>query len=79
MGAMPGVREGIGEGVTGVAPPNPVRREKVGSGQVGNKEDGDYKPRTYRMAFPSKAGPRPFPFEGYSGQATMRMEMRVHF
>ena len=42
--------------------------EKLSLGQEGNKEAGREEPRTYRMAFPEKAGPRPFPVEGCSGR-----------
>ena len=34
-GALPGVREGIGKGVTGGAPPNPSRRGEGGLGAGG--------------------------------------------
>ena len=51
-------------------------------GSEGNKADGgdggDY-PRTFRLAFPAREGPRPFPVEGSSVRALMRMEMRVPF
>ena len=36
-------------------------------------------PRTYRMAFPDKGGPRSCPVEGCPGRAAMRTAMRVHF
>ena len=36
-------------------------------------------PRTLRMIFPAKGGPRSFPVEGCTGRAAMRAEMRVHF
>ena len=37
-GALPGMREGIGKGVTGGAPPNPARRGKRGDG--GGEQQG---------------------------------------
>ena len=36
-------------------------------------------PRTYRMAFPTKGGPRSCPVEGCPGRAGMRMAMRMQF
>ena len=35
VGELPRVREGIDEGVTGCAPPNPARRGKGGTGTGG--------------------------------------------
>ena len=52
---------------------------KGGSGQESDKEDGGDKPRTFRMVFSAKSGPRPFPFEGCIGRAATRTAMRVHF
>ena len=43
------------------------------SDEVGNK------PRTYRMAFSMREGPRPCPVKGCGGRASTRMAMRVHF
>ena len=50
-----------------------------GSGKVSNEESGGNYPRTFRMAFPAKSGPRPCPVEGCSFRAAMRTAMRVHF
>ena len=36
-------------------------------------------PRTYRMAFPAKGGPRSCPVEGFPGRAATRTVMRVNF
>ena len=52
---------------------------KEGTGKEGNGEGGGEDPRTYRMEFPTKAGPRSCPVEGCSGQAATRMAMQVHF
>ena len=52
---------------------------KGGPVQEGNRDGRSNKPRTNRMAFPDKAGPRPCPFEGYSGQAETQKAMRMHF
>ena len=53
---------------------------KGGLGPEGDEVDGgDDKPRTYRLAFTTRAGPRPFPVEGCSGRASTRTTMRVHF
>ena len=52
---------------------------KVVSIQEGCGVGGEDKPKTYRMAFPKKAGHRHCPVEGCSGQAAMRTSMRVHF
>ena len=51
---------------------------KWGLGQEGDEEEGGDDPRTYRMAFPAKAGPMPCPVEGCSGRALTRIVMRVH-
>ena len=48
-------------------------------GQEGDKAAGGDNPRTYRMAFPEKAGPRPCPVEGCSGQVSTQTTIRVHF
>ena len=47
-------------------------------GQEGDKAAGGDKPRTYRMAFPAKAGPRPCPVEGCSGWVSTQTAMWVH-
>ena len=47
-------------------------------GQEFNEEAGGNKPRTYRMTFPAKDGPRPCPVEGCSGWASTWTDMRVH-
>ena len=53
------------------------------TGMLGSEVDkldgGGNKPRTHRMAFPTRAGPRPYPVEGCSVRLLMRMEIRVHF
>ena len=36
-------------------------------------------PRTYRMAFPTKAGPMSCPAEGCSGRVSTRTAVRVYF
>ena len=41
---------------------------KWGSGQEGNEEVKGKDPRTFRMVFSAKAGPRPCLVEGCSGQ-----------
>ena len=51
---------------------------KGGSGKEGNREGGGNEPRTYRMEFPAKAGPRYFPVEGCSGWEVMWTAMKVH-
>ena len=53
--------------------------EKWGLGTEDDEASGGDKNRTYRMAFPDKAGPRTCPVEGCNGRALMRTEMRVHF
>ena len=43
----------------------------VAKGRLGQevyKASGGDKPRTYRMAFTAKSGPRPCPVEGFSGR-----------
>ena len=45
---------------------------------MGNKEGGGNNPRTFRMEFPAKTGPMPFPVEGCNDRAATRMVMRVH-
>ena len=45
----------------------------------GDKAAGGDDLRTYRMAFPAKAGPRPCPAEGCSRRVSTRTEMMVHF
>ena len=57
-------------------------QNKVEKGELGSEgggADGGDKLRTYRMAFPARAGPRPFPVEGCSCWASTRSAMRVHF
>ena len=46
--------------------------------EVNKTNEGD-KTRTYRLAFPAKAGPRPFPAEGCSGWASTQTEIKVQF
>ena len=48
-------------------------------GSEGGGADGGDDPRTYRMVFPVRAGPRHCPVEGYSVQLSTRTAMRVHF
>ena len=52
-------------------------------GRLGLKEDeadgGSNDPRTYKMAFPMRAGPTPCPVEGCSGRALTRTATRVKF
>ena len=52
-------------------------------GRLGSKGDesdgGGDEPRTYKMVFLTRAGPRPCPVEGCSGRASTRMAIRVHF
>ena len=50
---------------------------KGGPEPEGEEAYGGNDPRTYRLAFLAKAGPRPCPAEGCSGQASMRTGMRV--
>ena len=52
---------------------------KGGSGKVSDEESGGNDPRTFRMAFPAKAGPRTCPVEGCSFRAAIQTAMRVHF
>ena len=52
---------------------------KAGLGQEGKEEARGDKPRTYRIAFPAKAGPRPCPVKGCSGRASTWTVMRMHF
>ena len=51
---------------------------KGGLWQEAEEEFGGDGPRTYRMAFPAKAGPRPGPVEGCSGRASTQTAMMVH-
>ena len=46
---------------------------------MGDEGNGGNYPRTYKMEFPAKLGPRPCPFEGCSGRSDNRTSMRVHF
>ena len=52
---------------------------KWGSGQEVDKEVGGEDPRTLRMLFLAKSGPRPCPVKGFSGRSTTWTVMRVHF
>ena len=52
---------------------------KGGSIQEGENEDRVNNPRTFRMEFPAKAVPMPYPVEGCSGRAMMGTAMWVHF
>ena len=52
---------------------------KGGLGSEGDKADEGNNPRTYRLAFPARAGPRPCLVEGCSDWASTRTAMRVHF
>ena len=52
---------------------------KGGPRQEGDREGRGDEPRTYRMAFLTKAGLRHCPFERCSGRAATRTAMRVHF
>ena len=54
------------------------RVDKWGLGSERYDADGGDKPRTYRMAFPVRAGPRPFLVKGCSVQALMGTNMRVN-
>ena len=51
--------------------------DKVGLGT--EADGGGDKPRNYRMAFPTREGHMPCPVEGYSGRASTRTAMKVHF
>ena len=55
----------------------------VAKGRLGSEGDeadgGGDDPRTYKMAFPVRVGPRPFPVKGCSGRASTWMMMRVQF
>ena len=56
--------------------------DKGGLGSEGGGSDGcdgGNDPRTYRVAFPARAVPRPCSVKGCSGRASTRTEMRVHF
>ena len=46
---------------------------------MGDKEVKGNEPRTFRMAFSAKAGPRPCPVKGCSGRAATWTAMQVHF
>ena len=52
---------------------------KGGLGSEVDKADGGNEARTYILAFPAKALPRPCPVEGCSGQASTRTATGVHF
>ena len=79
-GALYEVMEGPSERFTGYPLTNPARTGERGSGQKDNgvEKDGGDKPRTFRMKFPEKSGPRPCPVEGFSDQAVMKTAMRVN-
>ena len=49
----------------------------MGGGKDGG--DGGNEPRTYRIAFPAQAGPRPCPVEGCSGRTSTWKVTRVNF
>ena len=53
-----------------------VAKERLGS-NGDEAEGGEDKPRTYKMAFLTRAGPMPCPVEGYSGRASTQTAMRV--
>ena len=55
-----------------------VAKWRLGS-EVDEADGGSNEPRTYRMVFPIRVGPRPCPVEGCNGQALTRTAMRVHF
>ena len=79
-GALYILTEGIGEGVTGFAPPNPSRRGKMGgAGQEGDEERGVDNTRKFRVAFPEKAGPMTCPVDGCRVRAKTMTAMQVHF
>ena len=46
--------------------------------EVGEVDRGN-KPRTYRLAFPARVGPRPFPVKECSCRAPTQVSMRMHF
>ena len=52
---------------------------KGGLGSEGVRADRGNNPRTYSMAFPERAGPRPCPVKGCSGRASTQTAMRVNF
>ena len=56
---------------------NSVKKGRLG--KEGDEEARGEDTRTYRMAFPAKAVPRPCPVEGFSGRALTQMAMRMHF
>ena len=66
-GSLSRVREGLSKGVTGGTSPNPERRGKMVF-EAGGQQGGGDEPRTFWMEILTKAGPRPFPAEGCSGQ-----------
>ena len=54
----------------------------VAKGRLGPESDeaaGGNEPRTYRMVFPAKAGPRHCPVEGFIVQDFTRKLMKAHF
>ena len=42
-------------------------------------DGGGDDPRTYKMSFPTRVGPKTCPVEGCSGRASTRTEIRVQF
>ena len=52
--------------------------ERGGPGQEGEGEGRGDKPRTYRIEFPEKVGPRHCPVEGYSGREVTWTAMRMN-
>ena len=76
--AIPGVREGVGKGVTGDAPPKPGV-EKGGLISKSNEANGGDDPRNYILECPANAGPRPCPVKGCSSRASTRTAVRVQF
>ena len=52
---------------------------KGGFGPEGNEAGEVNNPRTYRLAFPAKVGPRPCPVNGCSGWMLTWTAMREHF
>ena len=52
---------------------------KGGPGQEGNGDGGVNDPRTNRMAFLAKAGPKPCPVGGCSGRVVTQTAMWMHF
>ena len=55
-----------------------VAKGMLGS-EVYEAEGGGDDQRTYKMAFPTRAGPRPCPVEGCSFRAFTQTATRMHF